>query len=514
MPVKFEKLHNAKQLIKAHLENPHWDNTKDQAKSQEEESCIKDPIKMTKTSSNFAPKRQIRKRRNMHISKLQKSNTLQNFYTHEPESGWVTKKRNPRELHERVKEKYLKTKKFRIRGGHLSKQEREIYLSTIKSSALKKEYDSLHERINTIEERNQDTEHKYRQLNSDLKEVREFVKIKNDMIEMNEKLYLNKRECKNLDQDWDIAYHILKLKDDKYKNYLKRKRAKEKKEMQDKIPKIPDKAKILEEERKKKQYQQEMNILLERHKQELLQESRNRKQRTLKTTKDVAPLIEISEIDYLEGVKEEMKLKNKANTMVETKFTLDSLKFQRKEEDRLAQEYLLKKKALEYIKSNRSEIFTSASRRTMIYKPPEVKNPQPLLISNKSYSAFDEENQLSTKEPPVRDFIRLNKHLLPNTLKSIDELYPPPSSQNLNVLSEKHGFTREEILKFYVLYKTLCKLTVTFTKDTEVRGVCFEIFINGISELSLENKDLIKRIFDKANVNKKLRPKNDFNTPW
>lgn len=49
------------------------------------------------------------------------------------------------------------------------------------------------------------------------------------------------------------------------------------------------------------------------------------------------------------------------------------------------------------------------------------------------------------------------------------------------------------------MFKTLWKLTVVNENSEDVVGVSFEIFKNGIKELSLENKELVRKIFKKAN---------------
>ena len=122
---------------------------------------------------------------------------------------------------------------------------------------------------------------------------------------------------------------------------------------------------------------------------------------------------------------------------------------------------------------------------------------KPLLIADKSEdSSIDTEtvNDDSPAKPKKKDIIAENRDLNNNliTVKKVDEKYKIPTALKLDETCKKHGFTRDKILSFYTLFKTLWKLTVVHKKDHEVRGVCFEVFLHGVSELSLENKDLIK----------------------
>ncbi|CAI2366384.1 unnamed protein product [Moneuplotes crassus] len=530
VPIKTESLQNAQQLIREHKSPEHIHKLKRGSIITENPYTVNLDSKMAQSYSRIPSKRQIIRKRN-----FKNSNLI--AYSHNScnspiraktvcslpssPSSFLPKTRNPMKLHSKLKAQHFKVKRMKEKGAHLSKELKEHHNRAIKSAALKNEYDGLNERIQQIEKVNEATQEEYKQLDKDLDQVRDFVKVKNDMLNMNEQLFLSRRECKILEREWNLAYHLMNLKDDKYKVYLDRKRKKEEQKRKSKV-KVDEytlKLREREKQRKLEKYYKEMDILLKEHKKDLKSQSRNKYKWFQQSVKSVTNTQhekdEHNNIDYLEAVKSGMSLKNSTSTLIQRKASLNSPKYQKEEDKRLVQEYICKKKALDYIKANRSKVFSASKKRSRIFKPPEKKETKPILVANKSLSASISEDTFDEKEEKQiqKNFVSMNKDLNKNliTVKKVDEEYGVPSTLNLEALVEKHGFTREEILKFYVLYKSLCKLTVSYTHDTEVRGVCFDVFINGISELSLENKDLVKRIFDKANVNKKLIPKNNKN---
>ena len=85
-------------------------------------------------------------------------------------------------------------------------------------------------------------------------------------------------------------------------------------------------------------------------------------------------------------------------------------------------------------------------------------------------------------------------------IAKVDQVYKDPTFLNLDEVVEQTGFSRIQIVKLYALYKTLCKVTLTEQNEneSEIVGVNFNNFQNGINELALENKELVKKIFQKA----------------
>ena len=98
----------------------------------------------------------------------------------------------------------------------------------------------------------------------------------------------------------------------------------------------------------------------------------------------------------------------------------------------------------------------------------------------------------------------------------MDQVYKDPALLNLDAVSLKSGFSRRQIIEFYTLYKTLTKLTVIQSNGdmSKPRGVNLKLFregmlfnikiiiihTKGIPQLSLENKELVKKIFKKADT--------------
>lgn len=86
----------------------------------------------------------------------------------------------------------------------------------------------------------------------------------------------------------------------------------------------------------------------------------------------------------------------------------------------------------------------------------------------------------------------------------MDKYYKDPTLLNLDALEVKSGFTRRQIIEFFTMYKTLTKLTIMNTGDNSSipKGVNLKNFLEGIPQLSLENKQLVKKIFKKADTTK------------
>ena len=97
------------------------------------------------------------------------------------------------------------------------------------------------------------------------------------------------------------------------------------------------------------------------------------------------------------------------------------------------------------------------------------------------------------------NFIKRNKNFNANLseVKNVDKVHKDPTLLNLDELSNLTGFDRSQLIKFYTLFKTLWKLTIIDEGDydRDSPGVTLKIFRDGITELSLENKELVKKIF-------------------
>ena len=151
---------------------------------------------------------------------------------------------------------------------------------------------------------------------------------------------------------------------------------------------------------------------------------------------------------------------------------------------------------------------------------------KPLKLASKSDSAssIHTDSDEDVKVPEQTNFMQKNKHFNNNysSVKKVDTMFKDPNlmkyynqftdqlespeefqiGQAVDVkrVGNKYGFDRYQMMKFYILFKTLCKLTIMADQNQEVFGVNFHVFKEGITELSLENKELVRKIFKKANV--------------
>ena len=122
-------------------------------------------------------------------------------------------------------------------------------------------------------------------------------------------------------------------------------------------------------------------------------------------------------------------------------------------------------------------------------------------IESEEKSKTEEEKPNAEPEKPIAEvnYIKRNKNFNKNLSKvqNVDKVHKDPTLLNLDELSNLTGFTRSQIIKFYTLFKTLCKLTIIDEEnyDRDIPGVTLKIFRDGINELSLENKELVKKIF-------------------
>ena len=122
-------------------------------------------------------------------------------------------------------------------------------------------------------------------------------------------------------------------------------------------------------------------------------------------------------------------------------------------------------------------------------------------IESEEKSKTEEEKPNTEPEKPTAEvnYIKRNKNFNKNLSKvqNVDKVHKDPTLLNLDELSNLTGFTRSQIIKFYTLFKTLCKLTIIDEEnyDRDIPGVTLKIFRDGINELSLENKELVKKIF-------------------
>lgn len=122
-------------------------------------------------------------------------------------------------------------------------------------------------------------------------------------------------------------------------------------------------------------------------------------------------------------------------------------------------------------------------------------------IESEEKSKTEEEKPNADPEKPTAEvnYIKRNKNFNKNLSKvqNVDKVHKDPTLLNLDELSNLTGFTRSQIIKFYTLFKTLCKLTIIDEEnyDRDIPGVTLKIFRDGINELSLENKELVKKIF-------------------
>ena len=93
-------------------------------------------------------------------------------------------------------------------------------------------------------------------------------------------------------------------------------------------------------------------------------------------------------------------------------------------------------------------------------------------------------------------------------MKQVDKMYPDPLHfPTLPLEGETDsGFTRTEIIDFYILFKTLCKLSlleaVVNGDQHPVIGVNESTFRNYIKQLCFEHDDMCARFFEVANTEK------------
>ena len=114
------------------------------------------------------------------------------------------------------------------------------------------------------------------------------------------------------------------------------------------------------------------------------------------------------------------------------------------------------------------------------------------------------------KKRVKRNFVAENKVMCRqrDVMKQVDKMYPDPLHfLTLPLEGETDsGFTRAEIIDFYILFKTLCKLSlleaVVNGDQHPVIGVNESTFRNYIKQLCFEHDDMCARFFEVANTEK------------
>lgn len=127
---------------------------------------------------------------------------------------------------------------------------------------------------------------------------------------------------------------------------------------------------------------------------------------------------------------------------------------------------------------------TISTRKRIIPPPPPSDKPKMRLKvekdsdSSSSVRTESDDGNDQVKKEVKRNFLKDNKNLNHNiiTVRKVDKVYKDPTLLNLDDLSKKHGFSRSQIIKYFNLFKTLCKLTVVAEDSYEFRGVNLKTF--------------------------------------
>lgn len=72
-------------------------------------------------------------------------------------------------------------------------------------------------------------------------------------------------------------------------------------------------------------------------------------------------------------------------------------------------------------------------------------------------------------------------------------------SQNIPMLQNTTGFSRQDLYSFFILFKALCQITSQryVQEKKEVNGIDFQTFKDGIFQISVQSDELARRIFFK-----------------
>ena len=64
----------------------------------------------------------------------------------------------------------------------------------------------------------------------------------------------------------------------------------------------------------------------------------------------------------------------------------------------------------------------------------------------------------------------------------------------------ENAFSRFELHKIFALFKTLCKVAAVKGGGSKVQGIDLDTFRTGIAQLSVENDELVEKIFESSNT--------------